>query len=685
MLTQDKIINQIIEKINKGNLLIFAGAGISIPSKLPSGKELVDYIIKYLNKNAKSLIKIDDEKIETIGSFRPEVLFDIIQDSLLEDLQLDKLLSGFNNAEPNQIHYFIAQLLVDKKIGGVITTNYDLLIERAFYTIKNLKKSTTSLKIIANEDDFSTIGKEPFIFKVHGTLKDNDPISSDQNRLNPFYAVSHFANIPIKFKKQFKQFLEKNDILILGYSGNDDFSLKPIFLSVKNFNPKNCLPQLFWVEHYNNRYQYLEEFDKRSSELIIRERDSEISESINNYRDEKFLIQKFSILIESDTSNFINLLIEKLNYLRIIPSQNKNFNPFSGIEEWFSTILSQELASLCLIKMLEKHYEPIELKNIIEKVAPGTVNSFEMPIKAQWKFEQGIIYKEAGDPLTARVYFAAALKDLTSFYEGYKKIPVRITKLAHQINYMYGFTYNDEKNYSKAIEKFKEKTIFGENLKGLCEVCWPMKDSGDLKGARKWLENLLESKKKILNRMHNKQILAEIYDIFSWILTDLVKGVNNYENRKKVWEEIVKYNDKAREIIRTQFNLQLYGSYLRSGAIQKLQMIEQHLELRKELTSIIFKGKDFIEEANNNIKEAITIFKNIDRNQDIIFTLTAKIRLLYIEKNFITGDKIFKELQNDNKFNKYMTHWAKTEWLPNELKNLKKLRTKIEKYYKELQ
>src|SRR5688572_24470265 len=141
--------------IHTDNLIIFVGAGTSIPLGLPDWNTLVCEIINELKTDHSELAPF--EQLIITGVMSPLSVLDHIQNHkhkilevLTQKLKLDKGLD-----------YKIQRTLLtlSKKI---ITTNYDKAFE--FSTDKQLNIITDQSKFKLSEID----KKDEYIFKIHG-------------------------------------------------------------------------------------------------------------------------------------------------------------------------------------------------------------------------------------------------------------------------------------------------------------------------------------------------------------------------------------------------------------------------------------------------------------------------------------------------------------------------------------
>jgi hypothetical protein len=174
------------------------------------------------------------------GSFlRFEEIVEVVQEHLHN---LDFLSFFSDYCVPNTNHFALSNLA---SLGVMlITTNFDCLVEEA------AREKGKELDQIVTHEEFSQAKfTERSLFKLHGTaarwdghdfvksLETLRTTISGQLQLNPDIAT---ASIVQEF---LKQALCKRNLMVLGYSGLDDFDIMPILQLTTSDK------QLLWVEH----------------------------------------------------------------------------------------------------------------------------------------------------------------------------------------------------------------------------------------------------------------------------------------------------------------------------------------------------------------------------------------------------------------------------------------------------
>jgi hypothetical protein len=216
----------LVEAARDGRLVIFAGAGVSAvaPSELPGWNQLSVYISKALLERATKLsaeialspeFNSDDvEIIERISAdntippeYRAQILHEVSGDRYF------RALSCLDVAAINTAHARLAALLAGGHVSGVITTNFDRLIERA------IEASDSAVNAAFDADGFEAFAKATAkqpraipILKVHGCASQPESMidTLKQRKLGRSGAM----------ERAIRRF-ENRYILFLGFSAND--------------------------------------------------------------------------------------------------------------------------------------------------------------------------------------------------------------------------------------------------------------------------------------------------------------------------------------------------------------------------------------------------------------------------------------------------------------------------------
>ncbi len=193
--------DSLFELIRKGEVVIWAGAGMSKYAGYPSGEELGKILIERLSSKEKRLINrslplpnLAEEYCRLKGGNRS---------SLIE------IIKEIFSRNPNSIdtHRRVATIPHFKTI---ITTNYDTLFEKVY---GNDSQMVYSIKQIPHLDE-----RKVHIFKVHGDLNDPDSIIITLSDYDNFFKDNRDNNL---FWSVIRERLATNSVLFLGYNIED--------------------------------------------------------------------------------------------------------------------------------------------------------------------------------------------------------------------------------------------------------------------------------------------------------------------------------------------------------------------------------------------------------------------------------------------------------------------------------
>jgi len=207
--------------------VFFVGSGLSLNAGLPNWATLLTQLAKLIGDDlhdpalaerveshlvrkkkeyhaAGALLKLEAGKSESKDLWRK---------SLAACLNPPSVLNS-----PSLVHNALAKL----RCEGIVTTNYDVLIERAFDGLKSQEK----LRIFTPWRDLEQLEHSPekFLFKIHGDIADekNSIVLAQED-----YEELYQADDPLRFQRALGSIVRHASvILFMGYSHDDDFVSK---------------------------------------------------------------------------------------------------------------------------------------------------------------------------------------------------------------------------------------------------------------------------------------------------------------------------------------------------------------------------------------------------------------------------------------------------------------------------
>ncbi|MFX1536716.1 MAG: tetratricopeptide repeat protein [Promethearchaeota archaeon] len=232
------------ELFTSGEPLTFlVGAGISIepPSALQSAWQIMEAILQF------GAVEKEVEKLLKMPNLRFEYLIGLFKNQFDEDLIF---LNYFEEAtEPNIIHKFLARMVQEGHF--VMTTNFDSLIERA------IGLDNDKLKLVITQEDFKRYGDPQknwkkgllVVYKLHGSLKNHKTGEKTKESIVITlealgrYKEGEILSVQAFQRETFEKIGQGRTLLIMGYSGGDDFDVVPTLMQMKG------LKRIIWIAH----------------------------------------------------------------------------------------------------------------------------------------------------------------------------------------------------------------------------------------------------------------------------------------------------------------------------------------------------------------------------------------------------------------------------------------------------
>lgn len=187
-------------------LILFIGAGISITAGGPDWKGLIEKLLDfakgrgYIKKEkfnlSKDVVTTGNTIDYLIALHRLSVSYKDNKTELNQDLS-----AIFKPLKPQSIHYKIAKL----NIKGIVTTNYDTLIEQA-----DSNKYLNSRIVFSQDSQYDKLNGKNWIFKIHGDIDSNEQIIFPRD-------FSQKMNNDDDFHENYKSLLNTYTFLFIGF------------------------------------------------------------------------------------------------------------------------------------------------------------------------------------------------------------------------------------------------------------------------------------------------------------------------------------------------------------------------------------------------------------------------------------------------------------------------------------
>lgn len=240
-MSKQYFIDTIVDECSAGKRFCFIlGSGASVTSGIPMGskllKEWFDYLtapergLDYAHECAQRInLKPEDYAYLFERGYKPEgkdyfILYDLRYAGVTNTgyRYLEKVMSG---KSPNIGYYLLAYLLKNTDNRYVITTNFDSLIEDAYFNYTNEHPLVVGHESLAPFID-DNLGK-PVIAKIHRDLY-----------LNPKNHKDEMQQLNAEWEEPLSKLLSKYIPVVIGYAGEDQ--------SLMSLLKKIPLPGIFW-------------------------------------------------------------------------------------------------------------------------------------------------------------------------------------------------------------------------------------------------------------------------------------------------------------------------------------------------------------------------------------------------------------------------------------------------------
>lgn len=227
MASQENIIRN-IEIMQNGEIDIFLGAGASIGSGIPTGRDMVRLFKRkiYCTENKVSEKKFKDVKLpsnqelfqnyfDSQGEYPP--LYDPTEYSFYFEKCYDNDLARQRFIEQHVVRYnpsigylCLAEMIIQGKIKNIWTTNFDSLPETAINILKPQQELLVCSSV--NSDSITNFNPNyPCICKLHGDFR----YGKLQN------TSEELRGIECKLQEYWLKCLQNRGMVVMGYSGND--------------------------------------------------------------------------------------------------------------------------------------------------------------------------------------------------------------------------------------------------------------------------------------------------------------------------------------------------------------------------------------------------------------------------------------------------------------------------------
>lgn len=227
-------------KASFSDFVFLCGAGISLdaPTSLPTVYRFINDLIDHCAGTTKKAASLKEKvrksvwRTENPVRYRFELLIDFIRRNYDQELAVGEI---FSSDAYNENHYFLARMLAQG--ACVITTNFDCCIENALENGASVHRYVFRGLSTDLPENPST---QSALVKIHGSLGFEQRSELIITLTSLARTNNGFRLFP-QWRAYLKELLRDKILIVLGYSGSDDFDVTPLLLDA---SPKSCL----WVQ-----------------------------------------------------------------------------------------------------------------------------------------------------------------------------------------------------------------------------------------------------------------------------------------------------------------------------------------------------------------------------------------------------------------------------------------------------
>jgi tetratricopeptide (TPR) repeat protein len=626
---------------HRSKLCFLAGAGISVdgPSCLPTGNQFSETVLHKVipikeQKNIMTLMDSERENTNALGGFlRFEELIELIQQDMDPELLLLDVFKFCN--KPNLAHLFLAHMLLEGH--KVMTTNFDNLIEYALIEL-DIDSDSVFPVIYRDEWEAEYLQQElASIYKLHGSLfhvrnhRDcRETVQATISRItenkNQFFCLEEWKRVVVK------RVLRNYDLVVVGYSGLDDFDVMPTLMSIPSEK------HLIWIEHSGNS-DLSHAIIKKGSEFKTLETQTRrrLSQNLNKFVDlgvrppEKIFYIKVNTreLIKEMWKNFLQISLPTLKTFKELPAIDLSHLYPNEAQKW---ILAGQIYHDRLDNTRSHSCYKIGLKEARDIGATHyqlhcLIGSAHALNKMGQNEEAMRIFQEVidlADRFGEKSFKAMALNEvgMDSFNRGF------VDEAIFTLSEAYTLTSD------KTLSRWRSRTLnnlalaylknqdFIEARRHLDEATALNNGLGDLRALSTNLANLA----LFYSQKGDLQMALETYDN----LLDLSEQLGDFSKKALAFDQKGLIHKRLGEF---QIAMQFYKEALVVSQMSEMPVQQVHILLNIVLLLSRMRDPD---EGLRRCSEALVVLKNIDQPE-------IEASILHLQGNFFHNKRCFEE------------------------------------------
>ncbi len=226
------------------SLLIGSGVSVATPSCLPTGHEFTRALLSEIVPLSELPAILAMTGVQDPAGRGRLIRFEQIVQLVSEvDPEL-RVLDILDDREPNANHIALARLAMAGR--RLLTTNFDVLLERALLT---MAPATLVRPVISEEEWLAPPEGVAYpVYKLHGSILNTATGDRTQESIQATLrqiARNKKLGVDLEpFKRElFTACLRGEDLVVVGYSGLDDFDIMPVLQKTESAR------RIIWIEH----------------------------------------------------------------------------------------------------------------------------------------------------------------------------------------------------------------------------------------------------------------------------------------------------------------------------------------------------------------------------------------------------------------------------------------------------
>jgi len=363
------MIDENLKKAIRDNkLVLFIGAGASIPLNHPSWKSLVSGILDDLDSDfsedsslnfinlKRSLIDNTKSPLEILNKIENESDSGRLYKTRAKEY-VHKVLNEINIE--NSLHSDVHKLLWELS-SKIVTTNYDQIIEAN-------SPDDRTIDVFGNENVFMSLKAQKdnakFLYKIHGDFKNPKTIVLFESDYKSIYSQNN------PNEDALSTFFKNNTLLFLGFSLSDPF-INELFTKIKNLYNNHTI-----ANHFIFSTSDTGDFSKYDvKKIFINDWNDSLVSYLNELIQEK--VKEQDIIIDDINANILDvkgdniedltiLIKNKIDELKNDPSNKSLASEMHDIKSKIDQLMYGDLDYL---KTFDKEYKNTHLQMLFDTI-----------------------------------------------------------------------------------------------------------------------------------------------------------------------------------------------------------------------------------------------------------------------------------------------------------------------------